>query len=59
LRARGGFEVNLAWQDGKLTRLELRSLLGNPCQLRLGDKVLDLKTKQGKSYNFGLDLKPL
>lgn len=59
LRARGGFEVDLAWQDGKLTRARVLSLLGHPCKLRLGDKTLELKTGQGKSYGFDGMLRPL
>jgi len=34
LRARGGFEVDVAWRDGALEAAELRSLHGGPCTLR-------------------------
>ena len=34
LRARGGFEIDLAWDEGKPTRLALRSAHGGACFLR-------------------------
>lgn len=34
LRARGGFIVNIAWQDGKVIKLTIRSTLGGNCRIR-------------------------
>ena len=47
LRARGGFEVGLAWKDGRLVSATLRSLAGNPCHLRYGDLTREVACPQG------------
>jgi alpha-L-fucosidase 2 len=39
LRARGGFEVDIAWHDGKLTEAAIRSNKGATCVLRAGMPV--------------------
>lgn len=39
LRARGGFEVDLEWKDGKLVQAELLSNLGNDCWFRTSEQV--------------------
>ncbi|MCX6046812.1 MAG: glycoside hydrolase family 95 protein, partial [Chloroflexi bacterium] len=39
LRARGGFVVDMAWENGRLTSAQVQSILGNQCQLRYRETV--------------------
>ncbi|MEY4387317.1 MAG: hypothetical protein RLY20_2600 [Verrucomicrobiota bacterium] len=52
LRARGGFEVDLAWKNGKLTMATIRSITGNACTLRCSDKTKSIQLKPGKSFEW-------
>jgi alpha-L-fucosidase 2 len=56
LCARGGFVVDIAWQDGDLVSATVRSRLGQPCVIRYRDRVLSLQTEKGQSNSFGADL---
>jgi len=56
LRARGGFEVDMAWADGKLTSVTVRSLTGKNCLVRYGEKTVELKMKPGTVVRLGSDL---
>ena len=52
LVARGGFELDIDWQQGTLAAATLRSKLGNICSIRYGDKTVALETESGKSYDL-------
>jgi alpha-L-fucosidase 2 len=58
LRARGGFEVDISWSEGKLTAVALRSKLGGTCRLAYGSRVFELKTRRGGSYRLDGQLAP-
>jgi alpha-L-fucosidase 2 len=47
LRARGGFEVDITWKDGKLNMATIRSVTGTDCRVRYRKKVVALRLKQG------------
>jgi alpha-L-fucosidase 2 len=54
LRARGGFEVDLAWTGGKLTSATIRCVAGSgKGMVRYGDKVIKLSLKLGDTQTFG------
>ncbi|MCU4676926.1 glycoside hydrolase family 95 protein [Catenovulum sp. 2E275] len=50
LRARGGFVIDLEWQNHNLTQAKIHSLLGTKTQLKWAGKTLDLNLKAGESY---------
>ncbi len=59
LRARGGFEVDIAWADGKLKTVTLHRTAGvaGPVKLLLGNKTAEITLAPGESRTLGADLK--
>ncbi|MDM8001539.1 MAG: hypothetical protein QUS66_01320 [Bacteroidota bacterium] len=49
LRARGGFEVDIEWKDGKLAKAEITSLLGNPCVVRANGETREYSPARGET----------
>lgn len=52
LRARGGFEVDIKWENGKLLKSKIKSLLGNDLKIIYQGKLINLTTKKGETYKF-------
>jgi len=52
LRARGGFELDIQWKDGKLVNVTVRSLAGGSCRLRYGAVTHDLNLAKGQSAQW-------
>jgi alpha-L-fucosidase 2 len=53
IMARGGFQVDIDWENGKLKQARILSKLGNPLKLSFKGKIVELKsTEKGKTYLF-------
>jgi len=52
LRARGGFEVDMTWNNGKLVEATIRSTQDRPCQVRYGDKTTQINAARGQAIRL-------
>jgi alpha-L-fucosidase 2 len=52
LRARGGFEVDLTWREGRLTGATLRSAKGGTTRLRYAGMTKDVTIPAGGSLTW-------
>jgi alpha-L-fucosidase 2 len=57
LVARGGFEVALDWQNGKLVKAAIAARQSKPLKVRYAGREIDIQAKAGQTYNLGPDLK--
>lgn len=57
LRARGGFEVDIEWKDGKLQSATLRSQTPKSVWVRVGDKQVEFSTPEGGPLKLDGNLK--
>ena len=55
VRAKGGFEIDLTWKDGKPVEIIVKSTQGGKCNLRYGNETLSFGTKKGRTYKVTFD----
>jgi alpha-L-fucosidase 2 len=59
LRARGGFVVDLWWQNGALLKARIRSLCGSPCRVTYRGQEISFKTRVSGTYLCNGLLQPI
>jgi len=52
LRARFGYEISIAWQQGKLTQADIKATHTGVCAIRYQNKVAKIETESGKTYSL-------
>jgi alpha-L-fucosidase 2 len=52
IKARGGFELALEWENGVISSIIVKSLLGNKLLLRYKGKLIETETSAGESYSY-------
>jgi alpha-L-fucosidase 2 len=57
LLARGGFEVALDWQSGKLVKATIAAHQTKPLKVRYAGREIEIQAKAGQTYNLGPELK--
>ena len=51
LKARGGFTVDIAWKEGKITELKIKSAIGGNCRLRVSQPLRSVALAKGENKN--------
>ena len=52
LRARGGYEVDIYWKEGRLERALITSLFDRSVQIRYGDETQRISIARNQNYSF-------
>jgi alpha-L-fucosidase 2 len=52
LRARGGFEIAIDWENNKLTHASVKSTSASPCTIRYGEERTTLEFKSGEEVHL-------
>ncbi len=56
LRARGGFEIEIAWDGGRLTGAKIQSVGGRKAVVRYGSRTAEIELKSGDAVRLNSEL---
>jgi alpha-L-fucosidase 2 len=56
LCARGGFVVDVVWQDNGLTELKINAKIDGKCKVKYKGKIAEFETEKGQVYIFNKNL---
>lgn len=54
LKARGNYEVNMEWDNGRLIEVVIKSISGIPTKLRYKEHLVDVNISAGESFTYRL-----
>jgi len=57
LRARGGFEVDVSWDGGRLDSATVRGVTGTTCKVRYGERTASLRVGRGAAARLDANLR--
>jgi alpha-L-fucosidase 2 len=57
LRARGGFTVDIAWENGGLTKATITATQDGPCRVRYADQIAQVNMTKGTPLYFNAQLR--
>jgi alpha-L-fucosidase 2 len=55
IKGKGGFELTVAWENGKLVSVDVKSLLGKKLNLRYVGKLISKESVKGEIYLFNAE----
>ncbi|MCK3683802.1 glycoside hydrolase family 95 protein [Maribellus sp. YY47] len=56
IKGRGGFELSIEWENNELVKVEIKSLIGNPLNVRYKGVTVTTPTEKGEIYTFAKDV---
>lgn len=53
LKARGNYDIEILWKEGRLEKISVRANTGQLCKLRYESNIISFVAEKGRTYHFG------